>query len=161
MNVSDWLAIGIPCATILLAAYSAYAGPIAKFVVAKTHNEHLGRIASAMGRYAAVASDELSQLPAGVSLADAKAKIVADMVAQSKVEFAQSIAAIGATDPNLASIAAGELAKIPAKYNLAAIVNNATMQPAGQGSLQLAPSPIPVAVVGDLATASAVSKAAT
>lgn len=136
MNVSDWLAVGIPCATIALAAYSAYAGPIAKFVVAKTHNEHLGRIASAMGRYAAVASDELATLPAGVSLADAKAKIVADMVAQSKVEFAQSIAAIGATDPNLASIAAGELAKIPTKY-VTAVVNTINA-PAGQGALPLA-----------------------
>ena len=117
MTPVDWLGLGLVVATIALSAFATYAGPLGKFLVEKTHNEQLGRIVSAAGRIAAQIADVLAHVPAGQNAVEIKAELLAGGVAKLRGEFADSAAAVGATDPKLLGIITGELAKLPPKVS--------------------------------------------
>jgi hypothetical protein len=127
MTVSDWAAIGVPCVTVALAAFATYAGPLGNYLAVKTHNERLGRITAAAGRYAAQASQVLASLPPNASMAAAKAAVLADATNRLRTTFAESAAAIGATDLDLVGIIQGEFDKLPPR--IAGVVGN-TIVPA-------------------------------
>jgi hypothetical protein len=122
MTPADWAAIGVPTVTVALAAFATYAGPLGKYLAVKTHNERLERITAAAGRYAAQASQVLASLPPNSSMAGAKTAVLADATNRLRVTFAESAAAIGASDLDLVGIIQGEFDKLPPR--IAGVVGN-------------------------------------
>lgn len=110
MSAVDWLA---PLATVGLAVFGTYAGPLGTFLAEKTHNERLGRIVGAAGRLAGDTADALSKLPAGSNLDAVKAQMFGSAVAQIKTEFARSVKGVGGDDTKLLNIVQGEFNKLP------------------------------------------------
>jgi crotonobetainyl-CoA:carnitine CoA-transferase CaiB-like acyl-CoA transferase len=118
MTAADWIAVAIPCATIALAVFATYAGPLGAYLAERTHNERWNAIAVAAGRIAADISQQLAAVPAGQSVALTKAMLISNAVTELKAVYggpAGKIALTGATDPQLVALVSREVAKLPPK----------------------------------------------
>lgn len=114
MTTAEYIATWLPVAVIALGVFATYVGPLGVYLSARTHNEKLQRITNAAGRIAATIAKTLAALPAGANSAAIQQVLVGAAVQQLRGKFAESAAAIGASDVDLHSIVTGELDKLPA-----------------------------------------------
>ena len=104
---------GLLLAVLALSA-AGYAAPALAAALEARKATRLARVVAAGGRLAAQIAVELRDVPAGATVADLKARLVADAVQRLKSPelMGASVAALKGSDAGLANIVAGELAKL-------------------------------------------------
>lgn len=104
---------GLLLAVLGLSA-AGYAAPALAAALEARKATRLARVVAAGGRLAAQIAVELREVPPGATVADLKARLVADAVQRLKSPdlMGQTVAKLGGSDAGLANIVQGELAKL-------------------------------------------------
>lgn len=104
---------GLLLAVLALSA-AGYAAPALAAALEARKATRLARVVAAGGRLAAQIAVELREVPPGATVADIKARLVADAVQRLKSPelMGASVAALNGSDAGLANIVAGELARL-------------------------------------------------
>ena len=104
---------GLLLAVLALSA-AGYAAPALAAALESRKATRLARVVAAGGRLAAQIAVELREVPPGATVADLKARLVADAVQRLKSPelMGASVAALKGSDAGLANIVAGELARL-------------------------------------------------